>query len=163
MGILDERNEFADNVDVSASAGTALVGDVMDLGAAGEDIGNGQPLYLVIRTGSTEIITGGSAGTLQFTLASDAAAAIATDGTATEHVLTEAFVTDGTDANDAEMKAGALIYMAPLPAGTGGNYERYLGILATTVTTTTTAGTINAFLTLDPHMAAGKTYPDAVN
>ena len=163
MGILDERNEFADNVDVSASAGTALIGDVMDLGAAGEDIGNGQPLYLVIRTGSTEIITGGSAGTLQFTLASDAAAAIATDGTATEHVLTELFVTDGTDANDAEMKAGALIYMAPLPAGTGGNYERYLGILAITATTTTTAGTINAFLTLDPHMAAGKTYPDAIN
>jgi hypothetical protein len=163
MGILDERSEFADNVDVSASAGTALIGDVIDLGAAGEDIGNGQSLYLVIRTGSTEIITGGSAGTLQFTLASDAAAAIATDGTATEHVLTEAFVTDGTDANDAEMKAGALIYMAPLPAGTGGNYERYLGVLATTVTTTTTAGTINAFLTLDPHMAAGKTYPDAIN
>jgi hypothetical protein len=163
MGILDERNEFADNVDVSASAGTALVGDVIDLGAAGEDIGNGQPLYLVIRTGSTEIITGGSAGTLQFTLASDAAAAIATNGTATEHVLTEAFVTDGTDANDAEMKAGALIYCAPVPVGTGGNYERYLGILAITATTTTTAGTINAFLTFDPHMAAGKTYPDAVN
>jgi len=163
MGILDERGEFCDNESVAAGAGTALVGDVIDLGAAGEDIGNGQPVYLVIRTGSTEIITGGSAGTLQFTLASDSTAAISTDGTATEHVLTEAFVTDGTDANDAELKAGALIYMAPLPAGTGGNYERYLGILATTTTTTTTAGTINAFLTFDPHMAAGKTYPDAIN
>jgi len=163
MGILDERGEFADNESVAASAGTALIGDVIDLGAAGEDIGNGQPVYLVIRTGSTEIITGGSAGTIQFTLASDSAAAIATNGTATEHVLTEAFVTDGTDANDAEMKAGALIYCAPIPVGTGGNYERYLGILATTTTTTTTAGTINAFLTLDPHMAAGKTYPDATN
>jgi hypothetical protein len=163
MGILDERNEFADDVSVAASAGTALIGDVIDLGAAGEDVGNGQSIYLVIRTGSTEIITTGSAGTLQFTLASDSAAAIATNGTATEHVLTEAFVTDGTDANDAEMKAGALIYCAPLPIGTGGNYERYLGILATTATTTTSAGTINAFLTLDPHVAAGKTYPDAVN
>ncbi len=163
MGILDERGEFADNESVAASAGTALIGDVIDLGAAGEDIGNGQPVYLVIRTGSTEIITGGSAGTIQFTLASDSAAAIATNGTATEHVLTEAFVTDGTDANDAELKAGEIIYQAPLPVGTGGNYERYLGILCTTVTTTTTAGTINAFLTLDPHMAAGKTYPDATN
>ena len=163
MGILDERNEFCDNVDVSAAAGTALVGDVIDLGAAGEDIGNGQPVYLVLRTGSTEIITAGLAGTIQFTLASNASATFGADGTDTEHVLTEAFVTDGTDANDAELKAGALIYSAPLPVGTGGNYERYLGILCTTATTTTTAGTINAFLTLDPHMAAGKTYPDAVN
>ena len=163
MAILDERLEFADNVDVSASAGTALIGDVIDLGAAGEDLGNGQPLYLVLRTGSTEIITGGSAGTLQFTLASDAAAAIATDGTATEHVLTEAFVTDDAAANDVELNAGGLIYCAPIPVGTGGNYERYLGILATTATTTTTAGTINAYLTLDPNMAAGKTYPDAIN
>jgi hypothetical protein len=163
MAILDERLEFADNVDVSASAGTALIGDVIDLGAAGEDLGNGQPLYLVLRTGSTEIITGGSAGTLQFTLASDAAAAIATDGSATEHVLTEAFVTDDAAANDTEMGAGGLIYCAPIPVGTGGNYERYLGILATTATTTTTAGTINAYLTLDPNMAAGKTYPDAIN
>jgi len=162
MGILDERGEFCDNVDVSATAGTALVGDVIDLGAAGEDIGNGQPLYLVIRTGSTEIITGGSAGTLQFKLASDSVEAISTT-TSTIHVITAAHVTDGTDANAAEMKAGAIIYQAPLPVGTSGNYERYLGILAVTATTTTTAGTINAFLTLDPHMAAGKTYPDAVN
>jgi hypothetical protein len=162
MAILDERGEFCDNVDVSASAGTALVGDVIDLGAAGEDIGNGQPIYLVIRTGSTEIITGGSAGTLQFKLASDSVAAINTS-TSTLHVITPTYVTDGTDANDTEMKAGGLIYMAPLPAGTGGNYERYLGILAVTATTTTTAGTINAFLTFDPHMAAGKTYPDAIN
>ena len=163
MGILDERNEFADNVDVSASAGTALIGDVIDLGAAGEDIGNGQPIYLVIRTGSTEIITGGSAGTLQFQLVSDSAAAIATNGDATEHLITQAYVTDDSAANSAELNAGGIIYMGPIPAGTSSNYERYLGILAVTGTTTTTAGTVNAFLTLDPHMAAGKTYPDAIN
>jgi len=159
--ILDERNEFCDNVDVSASAGTALVGDVIDLGAAGEDIGNGQPIYLVIRTGSTEIITGGSAGTIQFQLASDSAAAIATDGTATEHLITQAYVTDDSAANSNELNAGEIIYMAPLPVGTVSDYERYLGILCVTATTTTTAGTINAFLTLDP--GRWKSYPDAVN
>ena len=163
MGILDERLEFADNVDVSAAAGTAQIGDIIDLGAAGEDIGNGQPLYLVIRTGGTEIITGGVAGTLQFQLASNAATTLAADGTDTVHLMTEEHVTDGTDANATEMKAGGIIYMGAIPAGTNGNYERYLGVLAVTATTTTTAGTINAFLTLDPHMAAGKTYPDAVN
>ena len=162
MAILDERLEFADNVSVAAAAGTALIGDVIDLGSVGRDIGNGQPVYLVLRTGSTEIITGGSAGTLQFTLASDSTAAIATDGTATEHVLTELFVTDDAAANDTEMNAGELIYSAPIPLGTGGNYERYLGILATTATTTTTAGTINAYLTLDPPTTK-KTYADAVN
>jgi len=77
--------------------------------------------------------------------------------------MTEQFVTDDSAANSAEFNAGGLIYMGPIPAGTSGNYERYLGILAVTATTTTTAGTINAFLTLDPHMAAGKTYPDAIN
>ena len=163
MGILDERLEFCDEVDVSAAAGTALVGDVIDLGAAGEDIGNGQPLYLVIRTGATEIITGGAAGTLQFQLASDSTAAISTDGTATEHLITQNYVTDDASNNSAEFNAGGIIYMGPIPAGTVNNYERYLGILAVTATTTTTAGTINAFLTLDPHMAAGKSYPDAVN
>ena len=162
MAILDELNEFADNVAVNAAAGTAQIGDEIDLGAAGQDIGNGQPIYLVIRTGAPEIITGGSAGTLTFQLVSNSASPAA-DGTDTVHMQTQAFVTDGADANDAEMKAGALIYCAPIPVGTGGNYERYLGVLAVTATTTTTAGTINAYLTLDPNMAAGKTYPDAIN
>lgn len=162
MAILDERLEFCDNVDIAAAAGTALVGDVIDLGAAGVDLGNGQPLYLVIRTGSTEIITGGSAGTVQFTLASDAQAAISTDGTATEHVLTELFVTDDAAVNDTELNVGELIYSAPIPLATGGGYERYLGILCITATTTTTAGTINAYLTFDPPTTK-KTYADAIN
>ena len=71
--ILDERSEFADAVSVAAAAGTALIGDVIDLGTGSRDIGNGQQLYLVIQT-DTEIITGGSAGTIKFQLASDAAA-----------------------------------------------------------------------------------------
>ena len=158
---LDERTEFCDDVDVSASAGTALVGDVIDSSVA-RDLGNGQPVYLVIRTGGTEIITGGSAGTLQFKFASDAAAAIATDGSATEHLVTDTFVTDDSAANSALFNAGGLIFMGAIPLE-GPAYERYIGILAVTATTTTTAGTINAFLTLDPHMAAGKSYPDAVN
>ena len=58
--ILDERNEFADAVSVAGTAGTALIGDVIDLTATHRGIGNGQPLYLVITT-DTEIITGGSA------------------------------------------------------------------------------------------------------
>jgi hypothetical protein len=145
--IMDERLEFADNVSVAASAGTALIGDVIDLGATTQDVGNGEPLFLVIKTGATEIITGGSAGTVKFQLASDAQAAIATDGSATVHFDTGTIVTDDAAANSALLNAGATIAMVALPLGT---YERYLGILCTTATTTTTAGTIDAFLTKDP-------------
>lgn len=143
--ILDERNEFADAVSVAGSAGTALIGDVIDLGATSQDIGNGEPLYLVIQT-DTEVITGGSAGTIQFTLASDAQAAIATDGSATAHFVSASLVTDDAAANSAALNAGSVIAAVALPQGT---YERYLGILATIGTTTVTAGKINAFLTHD--------------
>ena len=143
--ILDERNEFADAVSVAGSAGTALIGDVIDLGGTSQDIGNGQPLYLVIQT-DTEIITGGSAGTIQFTLASDASASIATDGTATAHFVSASLVTDDAAANSSQLNAGGVIAAVALPMGT---YERYLGVLATIGTTTVTAGKINAFLTTD--------------
>jgi len=155
---LDERTEFCDEVDVSSAAGTNLVGDVIDSSVV-RDLGAGQPVYLVIRTGSTEIITGGSAGTLTFLLASDAAAAISTS-TATEHLRTEVLVTDDSAANSALFNAGGIIFMGALPQE-GPAYERYLGILAVTATTTTTAGTINAFLTLDP--GGWRSYADATN
>jgi len=157
--ILDERLEFADDVDVSAAAGTALIGDVIDLSVA-RDIGNGQPIYVCIRTGGTEIITGGTAGTLQFKVVSDAQAAISTDGSATEHLLTDTLVTDDAAVNAAQFNAGGTILFVPLPLE-GVVYERYLGILAVTGTTTTTAGTVNAFLTLDPN--GWKSYADGVN
>lgn len=157
--ILDERTEFADAVSVAAIASTALIGDVIDLGPA-RDIGDGQPIYLVITT-DTEIITGGSAGTIAFQLASDAQAAIATDGSATVHIDTGTFVTDDAAANSAQLNAGGIIFAGPLPAE-GHVYERYLGILCVIATTTVTAGKINAFLTLDPPNTK-KTYADAVN
>lgn len=146
--ILDERTKFADAVSVAAAASTALIGDVINLEEA-RDIGNGEPVYLMIQT-DTEIITGGVAGTIEFQLVSDAQAAIAVDGSATVHYSTGTFVTDGTDANDPELKAGATIAMIALPLE-GKAYEQYLGILCVTATTTTTAGAINAFLTADPH------------
>jgi hypothetical protein len=155
--ILDELTEFADAVSVAAGAGTALIGDQIDLSAAGLDIGAGEPVYLVIQT-DTEIITGGSAGTIQFFLASDSAAAIATDGSASIHLASPVFVTDDAAANSDKLNAGGVILAVPLPADT--TYERYLGILATIATTTVTAGKINAFLTTD--VSRWKAYADAI-
>lgn len=155
--ILDERLEFADAVSVAAAAGTALIGDVIDLGAANLDVGIGEEIWLIVQT-DTEIITGGAAGTLVIKLASDAQAAIATDGSATDHIISKTFTTDDAAANSAELNAGGVLIAQRLPAGT---YERYLGILAVTGTTTTTAGKINAFLT--KNYAKWTAYADAVN
>lgn len=144
--ILDERLEFADALTVVGSAGTALIGDVIDLGPTARDIGNGESLYFGI-TVDTEIITAGSAGTIKFALASDAQAAIATDGSATVHVDTGTFTT-GAAASNSLLLPGKVLYFGMLPL-VGKPYERYLGLLATVGTTATTAGKINAFLTLD--------------
>lgn len=151
--ILDTLLEFADTTSVAGAAGTALIGDVIDLQEA-RDIGAGEPIYLVIQC-DTSIITGGAAGTIKFQLVSDAQAAIATDGSATVHYDTGTFVTDGDDAN--ELDAGATIAVIVLPME-GKAYEQYLGILATIATTTVTAGAINAFITKD--VSKWKAYPD---
>lgn len=159
--IMDERSEFADAVSVAAAAGTALIGDVIPLGSVHRDLGAGQPLFLVISV-DTEIITAGAAGTIKFQLVSDAQAAIATDGTATVHFDTGTFVTDDAAANDTQMNAGQYIAVAALPME-GKVYEAFLGILCITATTTTTAGKINAFLTLDPPRNVNIIYPEGAN
>ena len=158
--ILDERTEFADAASVAAAAGTALIGDVIDLGATARDIGEGQTLWLII-TCDTEIITAGAAGTLKFQLVSDAQAAIAVDGTATVHFDSGTFVTDDAAANDTAMNAGEIIVAVALPRQ-GKVYERFLGILAVTAVTTTTAGKINAFLTLNQPRGS-KQYAEGIN
>lgn len=144
--ILDERNEFADAVSVAAAASTALIGDVMDLGTSGVNLVDN--LYLVIQT-DTEIITGGTAGTIQFFLVSDAAADLASAVVAncTTHIASAILITDDSAANSTQLNAGEYIYVGALPRGV---YERYLGILCTVGTTTVTAGKINAFLTDNP-------------
>lgn len=150
--ILDDRLEFADALALNTgAAGTYLLGDVIDLGlAVPGDIGNGEPTYLVITVDTTA--TSGGAATGEFVLASDAQAAIATDGSATQHATT------GPQALSA-LTAGKK-FVIPIPLE-GAIYERYLGILQKTGTAAFTAGKINAFITLDP--TGWKAYADAVN
>ncbi|MEK9737680.1 MAG: hypothetical protein VW239_10210, partial [Candidatus Nanopelagicales bacterium] len=83
MAIMDKLAEFCDATSVAAAAGTAVIGNQIDLSAAGIDIGRGTPpVYLVI-TCATSIITGGAAGTAQFELVSDSVATL--DSTVTQH------------------------------------------------------------------------------
>jgi hypothetical protein len=141
--ILDELLEFCDATSVAASAGTALVGDVVDLGTTVKDFGTGAHMWMVINV-DTSIVTGGSAGTVQFYVVSDALATLGSGVVAncTTHAVSASIATGSTAAGLAV--AGAYPLVVALPHGT---YERYLGVLVTTGTTTTTAGKINAFLT----------------
>lgn len=149
--ILSERDEWLDATAANTGgAATYLIGDVIDLEVA-RDIGSGDELWLVISVDTT--FTSGGAGTLALQLASDAQAAIATDGTATVHVQTATFAL-------AALVAGRVLFAGILPAE-GNAYERYLGILQITGTAAFTAGKLNAFLT--PDYAKVRHYADAVN
>lgn len=144
--ILDKRTEFCDAVSLNTgAAGTYLLGDQIDLGVD-RDVGNGQPVYLVITVDTPP--TSGGAATAQFQLASDATAAIATNGTATVHFESKVFTI-------AEMTAGRVLAVVALPAE-GAIYERFLGILQITAVAAFTGGKINAFLTND--VARWKSY-----
>lgn len=149
--IMDERTEFADNVILSGS-GTAVVGDVIDLGSNGRDVGNGQELYLVIKTGGTEI-TSGSGGNLEFQLVSDSTENLATSPTV--HFSTGDLTISTAGSNDDRLNAGGYIARVAIPTG---DFERYLGIRRIT-SVAFTGGTVDAFLT--PNPAAWKAYANA--
>ena len=149
--ILDELLEFADATSLGTTTGRVLIGDVIDLGSEPQDFGSGRPMYLYVQV--TTAVTGTSAA-VSFELVSDAAATIATDGTATEHVVTSAFP-------EASLVQGWQ-FVAPLSVGyTDNEYERYLGLIANISGTAIAAGAINAGLTFDPK--GWKSLPDAVN
>lgn len=148
--ILDERTEFCDATALNTgAAGTYLLGDQIDSSVV-RDLGNGQPIYLVITVDT--LPTSGGAATAQFTLASDDSASIATNGTASVHFVTKAFAIS-------EMAAGNVLAAVALPSQ-GVAYERYLGVLQTTGTAAFTGGKINAFLSTD--VARWRAYADAI-
>ena len=148
--ITDSTLEMCDAVAVNTGgAATYLLGSQIDTSVV-RDIGAGRPVYLVI---SIDTALASATGTMQFKLASDASAAIATDGTASEHWVSDTFL-------EAALAAGKT-WVVPLPSGTALPYERYLGILQVTGTAAFTAGKINAFLTFDP--SGWKGYADAQN
>ena len=140
--ILDERTELCDAQSIAASAGTAVAGDVIDLGATPYDLGVDEDLWIVLQV-DTAIVAAG-AGTIQFFVVSDALSTLGGGVVAscTLHASTAALATAAS--TPAGQKAGDTLLAAKLPSGA---YERYLGILVTIATQTVSAGKINAFLT----------------
>lgn len=149
--IRDKRSMFIDNVSVAAAAGTAAVGNVYDTAASSpsavSSIFDTDDLYLILRV-RTSIITGGSAGTVQFQFVSSAATALTSPNI---HWQSKAFVTGATAAVGSGVAANDVFGAFQLPKGAGviPPYLRYLGILVVTATTTTTAGAVDAYMTLD--------------
>lgn len=149
--ILDERTEFCDNQALNTgAAATYNIGDQIDLGLAGRGIGQpGQELYLVLQVGATGINAAG-AGTLQFQLASDDSATLATNGTQSVHAVSRSFTTSTTSGNAGNaLQPGTVLAVFQLPIE-GTVYERYLGVQQITGTQAITAGTVDAFLTQTP-------------
>ncbi len=137
--ILDERGEFCDATALNTgAAGSYLIGDVIDLTVA-RDIGQGEEVWFVVQV--TTAVTSAGAATVVFSLASDAQAAIATDGSASVHFASAAI-------GKATLVAGYQAVATRIPAE-GTAYERYLGVLQTTAVAALTAGAVNAFLTHD--------------
>lgn len=149
----DELAEFCDATALNTGgAASYLLGDVMDLGTATAPILDIGQFYFVVTVDTTA--TSGGSATGAFTLASDAQAAIAVDGSATVHFVSPAIAV-------ATLVAGYTAVSTKLPPGKVPIYERYLGVLQTTAVAAFTAGKINAFLTRDA--AIWRAYADASN
>lgn len=148
--IIDKLTEFGTDFDIAEAAGTLLFTNQIDLGAAGLDIGNGQPLYLIIVI--TESVSTGSSPTINFRLRSDDSASIHAT-TSSAHFETGAIAA-------AALTAGTKLVFA-LPLAGAVPYERYLGLQAVIAVATTTTGKATAFLSHDP--TGWKAYADAQN
>ena len=153
--IHDARATFATAVSVAAAAGTAVFGNYIDRTTT-PNVDQAR-LYLVIFC-TTAIITGGSAGTVQLDLISSASTSGSTPNI---HISSPIWVTGAASA--APLTIGSLMLIQEIPRGSGvvglGAYLRYIMMQCVTATTTTTAGAVSAFLTLETGFWAN--YPNA--
>ena len=153
--IHDARATFATAVSVAAAAGTAVFGNYIDRTTT-PNVDQAR-LYLVIFC-TTAIITGGSAGTVQLDLISSASTSGSTPNI---HISSPIWVTGA--ASVAPLTIGSLMLIQEIPRGSGvvglGAYLRYIMMQCVTATTTTTAGAVSAFLTLETGFWAN--YPNA--
>lgn len=148
MALMDRLATFGENVDLSQVAGTYVFGSQIDLGAAGIDIGNGQPLYLNIVV--DEAFSTGSSPTIEFQLVSDDNAPLASP---TIHLSSGAIAA-------ANLSLGKRMSFGVPVSGLA--FERYLGVRAIIAVATTTTGTVTAWLGHEP-VANIVLYPDATN
>ena len=144
--ILDERTEFFDGILIPQSAGTSILGDVVDTGANQRDLGNGEDIFWYVSCD----VSGAGGTSAQFNLVTDDNASLSTP----------AIIASSPVIVLANLTAGRMLYMTTLPIE-GVAYERYLGVQAVVAGTFTGLGAVSSGLTLDPK--GWKAYKDAVN
>lgn len=134
MAILDTYVEFCDATTITATATSAIMGNVVDTGASPtlKDLGTSD-IWFVLKIETA--VTSNSAVTCQFYLYSDSVATL--DSSATTHWSSTAIA-------KATLVRGYRVACVKLPSG---DYERYLGIFCTTSGGTLLTGTANAYLT----------------
>jgi len=141
--LMDERLEFADDVAVVVTADqTDNIGDQVPLSVA-RDVGGGDSGKLTVAFQVTEAFTSGGGATVAFQVASDATAAIATNGTQSVHMRTKVF-------SMAELALGAEFSIDLPNEASNEPYELFLGVQAVKAGgAALTAGKVNAFITRD--------------
>lgn len=150
--ILDSLLEFADATSVGTPNNTTVnVGDIIDLTNV-RDIGNGEPMYVVIQIET--LITSGGSAQVAFQLVSDSTTTIATDDGQSQHGRTESIPV-------ATLVAGYELTIV-IPPEMSNAFERYLAFqVVETAGQALTAGAVNAFIT--QHPSSSKSYPDGTN
>ncbi|AZR94974.1 hypothetical protein BBB39_15305 [Bordetella trematum] len=133
--ILDKSNEFSDSQAITA---TAVSTNVIDLNPSNknpiQDIGAGEPVWLVVQADETAAAAG--AATVTITLESSAAPSMTSP---TVHFSSGALALSA-------LTAGATLVRTRLASG---DYKRYLGVRFSVSTGPLTAGAFSAFIVKD--------------
>lgn len=125
----DKLNTFGTDQAVTATAAST---DIIDLGAT-RDLGNGEPLELVVLV--TETATSGGSSTVTIDLQTDDNSSFSSAATlASSGAIAKASITAGTE-----------LFRIKVPL----NVERYLRLYYTVATADLTAGKFTAFLAHD--------------
>jgi len=148
--VIDKLTEFCDAFDLDQETGNYLATNQIDLGLAGRDPGNGQPVYLVMVVDET-FTDGGDAATLTVQVRSDDSAVI--------HATTSTLHLQSGPMLKASLVAGnKFVWTLPVE---GIVYERFLGVQFVVGTAGFDDGMVSCWLSLDP--TGWKSYPDASN
>ena len=137
MAIMDARLEFADSVSIAHAVGTTVHGNIIDLGVANKDYGDGAPIYLHVRMNAAAAASAGSSS-IAFNLQEAGSTTAASFANKLTLKAASAF---------ANYVAGYKVYDGALPSV---SYKRYLRLVSAVTLTPTTGGTVDAFISLDP-------------
>jgi hypothetical protein len=135
--ILDTNLQFANDLALPTSTGTANIGSVVDMNENGR-FGDGKTSYLCIQV--SEAVTSGGSAQVRFQLVSSDNETIETNGDQNTHI------TSG-EISKADLTVGHQVVI-PIPGGE--DFGRYVGVQSIVGTAALTAGKVNAFVTLDP-------------